>query len=120
MSNNKKKKAKTGTVTMRDRQPYDPMKDPRNPFSPVLPTASSGTRETPFKRSIAQLVKDQRGYHVTRSFRCALCGTTHLHGCEYTTSLGGKVVVCSYCRGEILSFKGWIHELPANMGHGKK
>lgn len=104
-----------------DAAPYDPMKDPSNPFSPAVPKAEA--KKTPTRLSNKELeilVRNHRGYHIHYKFVCNLCRNTHMQGCEYTDDRGHRYVVCNICRGDLLKFKGWIHEIPANIGHGKK
>lgn len=104
-----------------DSNTYDPKKDPSNPFSSALPKAEVPQRNTKLtNKELEILVRHHRGYHIHYKFVCNLCRNTHMLGCEYTDDKGHRYVVCNICRGELLKFKGWIHEISANLGHGRK
>lgn len=98
---------------------YNPMNDPRNPFSPVVPKGEDKPIGQTGDFILSRLVKNSPGHHIRYNFTCCCCGNAFVTGCEYTDGRGRKYVVCNYCRGEILKFKGWIHEISANIG-GKK
>lgn len=73
----------------------------------------------PDKYEIEATVKEERGYHFTRTFYCRLCSIKHSSGYTYLIR-GHEVDVCTYCRTDIRRTNNYVKIIPTNMGHGKR
>lgn len=101
-------------------RPTMAMNNPWSVFSPIIPVIPDNKQESRNDKSqIVSLVKNTRGYRFQYRYTCLYCGNSHFKGYEYTNDYGRPIMICDFCRSEILQHKGWIHEISANIG-GKK
>lgn len=101
-------------------RPTMTINNPWSVFSPIIPVIPDNKQEPRNDKSqIVSLVKNTRGYRIQYRYACMYCGNSHFKGYEYTNDYGRPIMICDFCRSEILQHKGWIHEISANIG-GKK